>query len=85
MGSAAAPKEDVLQIGDAGAKQLVALKAEGEEKGLAEVFRKEKGIAAKSVLGEGGLPPLPNGLGQNAFKSKKRELLTDEEQSYGSV
>ncbi|KAK6440937.1 hypothetical protein LTR95_002831 [Oleoguttula sp. CCFEE 5521] len=57
VGSAAAPKEDVLQIGDAGSKQLVALKEEGE-KGLSAFFEKEKGMA-KGVLGADGLPPKP--------------------------
>ncbi|KAI9678087.1 MAG: hypothetical protein M1817_006031 [Caeruleum heppii] len=61
VGSKATPKEDVLLIGEAGTKQLVEVKKEGEEKGLATFFQKDKkGIA--SVLGPGGLPPLPSGL-----------------------
>lgn len=80
VGSAAAPKDDVLQIGDAGAKQLVEIHGQGEEKGLAAVFE-QKGSAV-AVLGEDGLPPLPVKLGQNAFKSKDWKLETD--QSYGN-
>ncbi|GAB7365248.1 hypothetical protein MBLNU230_g6332t1 [Neophaeotheca triangularis] len=78
VGSAAAPKEDVLQIGDAGQKQLVAVKEEGE-KGLSAFFQKETG-AAKGVLGPTGLPPLPASL---APKGPKRyEML--KEQAYGT-
>jgi hypothetical protein len=49
VGSAAKPKEDKLQIGEAGKKQLVALKEEGE-KGLSAFFEKEKSMA-QGVLG----------------------------------
>lgn len=64
VGSKTSPKEEVLQIGDAGAKQLVALKDEGQ-KGLAAFFQKDskKGM---SVLGPNGLPPMPANLGQRA-------------------
>lgn len=57
VGSAAQPRDDVLKIGDAGNKQLVELKDEGE-KGLSAFFQKQT-AAAKSVLGPDGLPPLP--------------------------
>lgn len=57
VGSAQTPNENVLQIGDAGNKQLVALKEEGD-KGLSAFFEKEK-AAGRSVLGANGLPPLP--------------------------
>lgn len=60
VGSKANPKDEVLQIGDAGAKQLVAVKEEGE-KGLAAYLKKEKGVAS-SVLGPSGMPPMPTGL-----------------------
>ncbi|KAJ9196792.1 hypothetical protein DTO166G4_630 [Paecilomyces variotii] len=61
VGSKAAPKEDVLQIGEAGQKQLVAVKQEGEERGLAALFEKDKkGI--QGILGPNGLPPLPANL-----------------------
>lgn len=78
VGSAAAPKEDVLQIGDAGQKQLVSLKEEGE-KGLSAFFQKETG-AAKGVLGPNGLPPLPTSRAPNG--PKRYEML--KEQSYGT-
>ena len=76
VGSAAQPKEDVLQIGDAGSKQLVSIQSEGEEKGLAAVF--EKKDMAVGVLGEGGMPPLPVNLGQNAARAKTYNLNDEE-------
>ena len=60
VGSAAKPKEDVLQIGDAGAKQLVEVKEEGEEKGLAALFEKDS-KSVSSIFGPNGLPPFPTG------------------------
>ncbi|MCJ1308460.1 hypothetical protein MMC25_002113 [Agyrium rufum] len=62
VGSKAAPQDGVLQIGDAGAKQLVQVKEQGQERGLAGLFEDAKGRAVMSnVLGAGGLPPLPSG------------------------
>ncbi|KAK5116619.1 hypothetical protein LTR62_007293 [Meristemomyces frigidus] len=77
VGSAAAPKEDVLQIGDAGAKQLVAVKEEGE-KGLSQYFEKDKS-AFKALMGPNGLPPLPT---SRHPQGKRYEMLQD--QSYGT-
>jgi hypothetical protein len=77
VGSAAAPKEDVLQIGDAGSKQLVALKEVGE-KGLSAFFEKEKSMAA-GVLGPNGLPPLP---ASRHLQGKKYTMVAEEEQAY---
>ncbi|KAF2155563.1 21 kDa subunit of NADH dehydrogenase [Myriangium duriaei CBS 260.36] len=77
VGSAKTPKEDVLQIGDAGNKQLVALKEEGE-KGLSAFFEKNQ-KAGLSVLGPNGLPPLPGS--RHPAGSKRYEML--EEQTYG--
>lgn len=77
VGSQAAPKEDVLQIGDAGQKQLVAVQEQGRRTGLPAFFKKDKGNMA-AVLGANGLPPLPSNLGQNM--NGKRYDLT--EQSY---
>jgi hypothetical protein len=78
VGSKASPKDDVLQIGDAGKKQLVTVKQEGEEKGLASYFQKERNLGA-AVLGEQGLPPAPPSLnGQQNIT--RYELL--KEQSY---
>lgn len=76
VGSKAAPKEDVLQIGEAGEKQLVAVKEAGEERGLAALFEKNK-KSIQGVLGANGLPPSPCNL-NNA--TTKYEI--DEEQSY---
>jgi hypothetical protein len=80
VGSAAQPKEDKLQIGEAGKNQLVALKEEGE-KGLSAFFEKEKGMA-QSVLGPNGMPPLPARYGQTV-DAPKYDLAKDEEQAYG--
>lgn len=78
VGSAAQPKEDVLQIGDAGTKQLVEVKEEGE-KGLSAFFQKD-GKALTGVLGPDGMPPLPTSL----HPSKKRyELLDKSRTAYG--
>lgn len=60
VGNKAKPKEDVLQIGDAGTKQLVQLQREGEDKGLAALFERETASVA-SVLGRNGMPPFPTG------------------------
>lgn len=75
VGSAKSPKEDVLQIGDAGKKQLVQVKEEGD-KGLSAFFEKRK-EAGLSVLGPNGLPPLP---ASHHPKSKRYAMLQD--QSY---
>ena len=80
VGSAAQPKEDKLQIGEAGKKQLVALKEEGE-KGLSAFFEKEKSMAA-GVLGPNGMPPLPARYGVTA-NAPKYVLDSDEGQAYG--
>lgn len=79
VGSAAHPKEDVLQIGDVGNKQLVDVKAEGE-KGLATFFQKDKN-AFKGVLAANGMPPLPT---SRHPQSKRYEMLGSEEQAYSS-
>lgn len=80
VGSAAQPKEDQLQIGEAGKKQLVALKEEGE-KGLSAFFEKEKSMS-KGVLGPNGMPPLPARYGGHR-QAVKYNLAKDEEQAYG--
>lgn len=58
VGSQAAPKENALQAGAAGEQQLVSLKQEGEERGLAAAFAKDQSTI-QGVLGPDGLPPLP--------------------------
>ncbi|KAL4801285.1 hypothetical protein BDV18DRAFT_149585 [Aspergillus unguis] len=61
VGSQAAPKEEILKIGEAGEKQLVSVKQEGEERGLAGLFQKDKN-GIKGVLSPNGLPPTPCNL-----------------------
>jgi len=80
VGSAAQPKEDKLQIGEAGKKQLVALKEEGE-KGLSAFFEKEKSMSA-GVLGPNGMPPLPARYGVTP-KAPKYVLDSEGGQAYG--
>ena len=75
VGSAKNPKEDVLQIGDAGNKQLVALKEENQG-GVSAYFEKNK-KSALSVLGSNGMPPLPP---SRHPQGKRYEML--QEQSY---
>ncbi|KAL9058532.1 MAG: hypothetical protein Q9162_001687 [Coniocarpon cinnabarinum] len=78
VGSQAAPREDVLQIGDAGQKQLVAVQEEGQKTGLPTFFKKDKANMA-AVLGPDGLPPMPSNLGQNMVG---KQYSLDAEQSY---
>ncbi|KAI1389863.1 21 kDa subunit of NADH dehydrogenase [Hypoxylon trugodes] len=63
VGSAAAPKTEL--IGEAGQKQLVAVKEEGKTGGLAAFFEKSKDVAKESLL-VNGLPPLPSGQSKKA-------------------
>ena len=79
VGSAQTPKENVLQIGDAGAKQLVSLKEEGE-KGLSAFFQKDN-KAGLSVLGPNGLPPFPTSRYPSSTP-KRYEML--KEQAYST-
>lgn len=74
VGSQSSPKQEL--IGDAGQKQLVAAKEEGE-KGLAAFFEKGKNVSA-NVLGPDGLPPLPGGLNVTKDGKKDYELLQDQ-------
>lgn len=70
-----APKDGVLQAGESGEKQLVQVKEEGEEHGLVSMFREDE-RSVESVLGPGGLPPLPC----NLSSSSKYQISAD--QSY---
>lgn len=79
VGSQAAPKDDVLQIGEAGEKQLVTVKQEGEERGLAALFEKDK-KGVQSVLGPNGMPPLPCNLNTSTTKYQ-----IDKEHGYPDV
>ncbi|KAI1270020.1 NADH-ubiquinone oxidoreductase 21.3 kDa subunit [Xylariaceae sp. FL1019] len=56
VGSAAAPKQEL--VGDAGTKQLVSVKEEGEG-GLAVFFEKNAAVGKETLVN--GLPPLPSG------------------------
>ncbi|KAL4896327.1 hypothetical protein BDV59DRAFT_172631 [Aspergillus ambiguus] len=67
VGSQAAPKENVLQAGEAGEKQLVSVKQEGEERGLAAFFEKDN-TAVKGVLGPNGMPPFPCSVNSSSSK-----------------
>lgn len=80
VGSKAAPKDEVLQIGDVGKKQLVAVQEEGANGGIAVFLAKETGVG-KSVLGEGGLPPMP----PSTVGAKSYTLIEDNEQSYAGA
>lgn len=74
MGSKAKPKEDVLQIGDAGAKQLIQIQHEGEAKGLAALFEREK-ISVASVLGANGMPPFPTGASRSSPDGGRKYVM----------
>jgi hypothetical protein len=65
VGSKAAPKEEVLKLGDAGNQQLVEIKETAEERGLAAFFQ-DNGKDAKAILGPDGLPPSPPNLNPSA-------------------
>jgi hypothetical protein len=82
VGSQASPKDDVLQLGESGAKQLVAVQKEGEEKGLAAYLDKQKDVSS-SVLGPNGLPPLPTQTTRRDLTKPPYELL--KEQTYGDT
>lgn len=79
VGSAAAPKDDVLQLGEAGSKQLVQVKKESEQ-GLSPYFQ-QNAASLQAVLGPDGLPPRPPSL---HHANRTYELIKDEEQTYGS-
>ena len=82
VGSKAHPKEDVLQIGDAGAKQLIQVKQEGEEKGLPALFEREKKSMA-GIFGPDGLPPFPSGMSRTSpMGGKKYVMDADREEGY---
>lgn len=82
VGSKANPKDDVLQIGDAGTRQLVQVKQDGEKKGLAAFFEKEKSTTA-SIFGPNGLPPFPSGMSQvSPMGGRKYVMNEDREQGY---
>ena len=82
VGSRANPKEGVLQIGDAGTKQLVQVKQDGEERGLAAFFEKDK-KAVTGIFGPDGLPPFPGGMNRVSPKGGKGYVMdVDREEGY---
>ena len=82
VGSKANPKANVLQIGDAGAKQLVQLKQEGEQNGLAPCFEKDKNVTA-GIFGPDGLPPFPSGMSRASPTGGRKYVMdADREQGY---
>ncbi len=82
VGSRASPKQEVLQIGDAGAKQLVQLKQDGEEKGLAALFERDKKTTA-GIFGPNGLPPFPSGMSRVSPEGGRKYIMdADREEGY---
>ncbi|KAF7714327.1 NADH dehydrogenase (ubiquinone) (complex I), 21kDa subunit [Penicillium ucsense] len=83
VGSQAAPKDEVLQIGEAGAKQLVEVQQQGQERGLAALFEKDQ-KSIQGVLGANGLPPTPANI--NAVSQAARSKYEiDSEHGYPEV
>ena len=74
LGSKASPKDNVLQIGDAGAKQLVQVKQEGEENGLSTLFAKDAKTTT-SLFGPGGLPPFPTGMSMKSSEGQRKYAM----------
>lgn len=83
VGSAAAPKDDILQIGEAGAKQLTEIQEQGQERGLAALFEKDK-KSILGVLGANGLPPTPANINTVARASQSKYEI-NKEQGYPEV
>ena len=81
VGSQAKPNEEVLQIGDAGKNQLVQIKEEGEGRGLAALFEKDK-KAVNGVLGTNGLPPFPVGYSRVSPRGGRKYIM-DEQRDHG--
>lgn len=79
VGSAAAPKVEL--IGEAGEKQLVAAKEQGETEGLAKFLESAPKDVAKDVF-VNGLPPLPSGQKLKTDKWDVYDYDLVEEQSY---
>lgn len=77
VGSQAAPKDDILKIGEAGTQQLVAVKEQGEERGLAALFERDQ-TSIQSVLGANGLPPRPANINPVSQASQSKYVLGTE-------
>ncbi|KAI4106486.1 MAG: hypothetical protein LQ345_007180, partial [Seirophora villosa] len=74
VGSKAEPKEDVLQIENAGAKRLVQVRQEGGDEGLAALFKEEKS-GMPSVLGANGMPPFPTGASRLSPEGGRKYVM----------
>lgn len=74
VGSKASPKDDVLQIGDAGDNKQVARVEEQHEKGLSAFFAEKKDISA-GIFGPNGLPPSPSGLHKVSPAGSKQYVM----------
>lgn len=82
VGSKADSKDDILLVGDAGAKQLVQVREDGEQKGLAAFFEGKKNSTA-SIFGPDGLPPFPSGMSRTSpVGGRKYVMDADREQGY---
>lgn len=77
VGSQAAPKDEVLKLGEAGEQQLVAVKEQGEERGLAALFEQDK-KSVQGVLGANGLPPSPANINPVSQASQSKYVLGTE-------
>ncbi|KGO73164.1 NADH dehydrogenase [ubiquinone] (complex I), 21kDa subunit, fungi [Penicillium italicum] len=77
VGSQAAPKDDVLKLGQAGEQQLIAVKEQGEERGLAALFEQDK-KSIQGVLGANGLPPNPANMNTVPKHSQSKWQLDPE-------
>ncbi|CAG8972491.1 hypothetical protein HYALB_00001182 [Hymenoscyphus albidus] len=73
IGSASAPKKEL--IGEAGSKELMTVKEEGET-GLSAYFSKEGKSGVLAALGKDGMPPLPSGASLKVGADKYK--LTEE-------
>ena len=74
FGSKANPRDNTLEIGEAGENHLVQVKQEGKDKGLAAYFEKERS-GAKSIIGANGLPPFPSGMSQKSLVGGRKYVM----------
>ena len=77
VGSRANPREDMLRIGDAGAKQLEKFAQEGQAKGISAYFEGNKEAAA-SMLGSKGHPPFPVGMNNISEEGSKKYVMDND-------
>ncbi|KAL9101891.1 MAG: hypothetical protein Q9163_002886 [Psora crenata] len=75
VGSKAYPKDDILQRGDAGAKQLLQVEQQGKRMGLSAHFEKNK---TANILGPEGLPPFPSGVSRTSPEGGRQYVMTEQ-------